>query len=67
MILNLHTISIGIFQEEINLWVGRLNTGAGADSSSPTRAQTLPAGASRDSGRSDDSKRRSFFTLGKKK
>lgn len=53
--------------EEINLWVGRLNTGAGADSSSPTRAQTLPAGASRDSGRSDDSKRRSFFTLGKKK
>jgi len=50
---------------EMNNWISVLSSASGADAASPTRAQTLPAGSAE--GRKDEPKRRSFFTLGKKK
>jgi spectrin beta len=46
---------------EMNAWISRINAQADADSSGPSRSQTLPASAQK-----EDSKRRSFFTLKKK-
>jgi len=49
--------------DEMNTWIGRINNAAGGEGgSTPARAQTLPAQGAR-----DEPKRRSFFTLGKKK
>ena len=47
----------------MNFWIGRLNHASGTEAGSPTRAQTMPASGER----KDEPKRRSFFTLGKKK
>lgn len=49
-------------EAEMNSWIGRLNSATGTEPSSPTRAQTLPASSER-----GEQKKRSFFTLGKKK
>ncbi|KAK2182078.1 hypothetical protein NP493_368g02093 [Ridgeia piscesae] len=49
--------------EEMNSWISKLNGAVGAEAS-PSRAQTLPASSD---GKKDEPKRRSFFTLGKKK
>jgi len=55
-------------EAEMNSWIGKMNACSGTDSSSPSRAMTLPTGSSSSAGgKGDDSKRRSFFTLGKKK
>lgn len=51
--------------DEMNAWIQKLMQASGLDASSPTRAQTLPAMSSE--GRKEESKRRSFFTMGKKK
>jgi len=52
-------------QDEMNNWIGRINTAAGSESAAAaSRAQTMPASSE---GRRDEPKRRSFFTLGKKK
>jgi len=52
-------------EEEMTSWIGRLNSASGADpASSPSRAQTMPAGEGH---RGEEPKKRSFFTLGKKK
>jgi len=49
----------------MSLWIGRINTAAGVDAAaSSSRAQTMPASSE---GRREEPKRRSFFTLGKKK
>lgn len=45
---------------EMNSWISNINSQADADSSGPSRSQTLPASAQK-----EDSKRRSFFTLKK--
>lgn len=45
-------------------WIQRISHASGAEAASPTRAQTLP---STSEGRKDEPKRRSFFTMGKKK
>ncbi len=46
------------------MWIPRLNFPAeGAEGESPARASTLPAST----GEKGEPKRRSFFTLGKKK
>jgi len=47
----------------MNSWISKLNGAVGAEAS-PSRAQTLPASSD---GKKDEPKRRSFFTLGKKK
>lgn len=55
--------SIVALQDEMNNWIGRINAAIGGDAAtSPARAQTLPAQGAR-----EEPKRRSFFTLGKKK
>jgi len=52
-------------QDEMNNWIERINAAAGSDAaSSLSRAQTMPASSE---GRREEPKRRSFFTLGKKK
>jgi len=52
-------------QEEMNGWIDRINATAGSESAAATSgAQTMPASSE---GRRDEPKRRSFFTLGKKK
>jgi len=49
----------------MNNWIERINAAAGSDAaSSLSRAQTMPASSE---GRREEPKRRSFFTLGKKK
>lgn len=45
---------------EMNNWISNINSHTDADSSGPSRSQTLPASAQK-----EDSKRRSFFTLKK--
>ena len=47
----------------MNLWLRKINNMSGQEGASPSRAQTLPA----DAGKRDEHKKRSFFTLGKKK
>lgn len=47
-------------EAEMNKWISNINFHADADSSGPSRSQTLPASAQK-----EDSKRRSFFTLKK--
>ena len=47
--------------EEMNLWVGKLQSLTDAEGAGPSRAQTLPAHATK-----DEPKKRSFFTLKKK-
>lgn len=52
-------------EDEMNNWIERINAAAGSDAaSSLSRAQTMPASSE---GRREEPKRRSFFTLGKKK
>ncbi|XP_074662524.1 spectrin beta chain-like isoform X4 [Tubulanus polymorphus] len=51
--------------DEMNVWLTKINTCIGEDGGSPSRAQTLPAKT--DSPTRGEPKRRSFFTLGKKK
>jgi len=48
----------------MTLWIQKINGAAGVEESSPGRAQTLPSGAE---GKKDESKKRGFFTLSKKK
>ena len=55
-------------QEEMNAWIGKINSSAGGGdvgSSSAGRSQTMPASV--EAARKDEQKKRSFFTLGKKK
>jgi spectrin beta len=53
-------------EDEMNNWISRINAASGADAaSSPSRAQTMPATV--EGGHRDEPKKRSFFTLGKKK
>jgi len=54
-------------QEDMNAWMGKINSasGVGEASMTPTRAQTLPLHA--EGSRSEEPKKRGFFTLGKKK
>lgn len=47
--------------EEMSVWVGKLQVSTIAEGAGPSRAQTLPAHAAK-----DEPKRRSFFTLKKK-
>jgi len=49
------------------MWMGKINSasGAGEASMSPMKAQTLPLHP--ESSRSEEPKKRGFFTLGKKK
>jgi len=51
----------------MNIWMAKLNSASGAAeaATSPVRAQTLPLRA--ESSRSEEPKKRGFFTLGKKK
>lgn len=52
-------------EDEMNNWIGRINAASGSDpDASPSRAQTMPATVE---GHRDEPKKRSFFTLGKKK
>lgn len=52
-------------EEEMNTWITKVNSVTGAESSSSAgKAQTMPASAE---GRRDEPKKRSFFTLAKKK
>jgi len=50
----------------MNTWMTKINSasGTGETSMSPIRAQTLPLA---ESSRSEEPKKRGFFTLGKKK
>jgi len=49
----------------MNNWIGQINAVAGSESAaSSSRAQTMPASSEV---RRDESKKRGFFTLGKKK
>jgi len=49
----------------MNNWISRINASTGAESAATvSRAQTMPASSE---GRRDEPKKRSFFTLGKKK
>ena len=49
----------------MNVWIERINIASGNESAeSLSRAQTMPASSE---GRRDDSKKKGFFTLGKKK
>jgi len=50
--------------DEMMTWIHSVSAASGAESGSPTRAQTLPA---QSGDRKDEHKRRSFFTLGKRK
>jgi hypothetical protein len=51
----------------MTMWIQKINTATGGGSdveSSPARAHTLPSGVDP---KKDESKKRGFFTLGKKK
>jgi spectrin beta len=49
--------------DEMNAWISKIRSVAGSEAASPARAQTLPASSER----KDEPKKRTFFTLGKKK
>jgi len=50
----------------MNAWMGKVNAASGAsEASSPLRTQTLPIHA--EGSRSEETKKRGFFTLGKKR
>jgi len=51
----------------MNSWMGKINSasGTGEAAMSPTKAQTLPLHP--EGSRSEEPKKRGFFTLGKKK
>ena len=51
----------------MNVWLNKLNQTIGEAATSPGRAQTLPAAKTADEGSKGEPKKRSFFTLGKKK
>lgn len=57
----LHVCSAWL-QDEMTTWINKINNAVGGDASTPSRAQTLPAPGTR-----EEPKRRSFFTLSKKK
>jgi len=63
----LNCIDVCDVQEDMNTWMGKINSasGTGEASMSPVRAQTLPVHA--EGSRSEEPKKRGFFTLGKKK
>jgi spectrin beta len=53
-------------EEEMNAWIGKFNLSSGVESSSPTRAQTLPS-SSKEMSRDEPKRRTGIFAFGKKK
>jgi len=52
--------------DEMNLWMTKINANIGEEGALPSRSQTLPAKSDSPAGKAEP-KKRSFFTLGKKK